>query len=118
MPPPEGLLIGKATKPWQIGRLLGSGACGSVHELVAPAGSKSTTISYAVKIVPLPKSMATANKAGKKRKKTEEERNADLILHEYTTLQNAGNEMRGKLVPEIPFMGSPPAFGDTDDKSE
>ena len=116
MSSPEGLLIGKPSKPWKIGRLLGSGACGSVHELIAPPGSKSSSPAYAIKIAPLPKSKA--NKAGKKRKKTAEERNADLILHEYTTLQNAGNEMRGKLVPEIPFMGDPPAYGQTADNSE
>jgi len=116
MSSPEGLLIGKSNKPWKIGRLLGSGACGSVHELIAPSGSKSSSSSpaYAIKIAPLPKSKA---KTGKKRKKTAEERNADLILHEYTTLQNAGSEMRGKVVPDIPYMGNPPAYGKTaDDK--
>eukprot|EP00584_Thalassiosira_punctigera_P024702 CAMPEP_0172553278 /NCGR_PEP_ID=MMETSP1067-20121228/49803_1 /TAXON_ID=265564 ORGANISM="Thalassiosira punctigera, Strain Tpunct2005C2" /NCGR_SAMPLE_ID=MMETSP1067 /ASSEMBLY_ACC=CAM_ASM_000444 /LENGTH=606 /DNA_ID=CAMNT_0013341437 /DNA_START=73 /DNA_END=1893 /DNA_ORIENTATION=- len=115
MSSPEGLLIGKPTNPWKIGRLLGSGACGSVHELTAPSGSKSSSPAYAIKIAALPKSKA-ASKAGKKRKKTAEERNADLILHEYTVLQNAGSDMRGKVVPEIPFMGDPPAFGETPDK--
>ena len=112
---PQGQLIGRASKPWQIGRLLGSGACGSVHELNPPAGggSKKSSPEYAIKIVPLP-----ASRQNKKRKKTQEERNADLILHEYQTLQNAGAEMRGRLVPDIPFMGSPPAYGETDDKSE
>lgn len=111
---PEGTLIGKPSKPWRIGRLLGRGACGSVHELTPPPGSKSPSPGYVIKIVPLPKSKATA---GKKRKKTAEERNADLILHEYTTLQNAGSDMRGKMVPEIPFMGSPPSYGETADNS-
>ena len=113
MAPPQGLTIG-GKKPWTIGSLLGSGACGSVHELQAP-GSKSSS-EYAIKIVQLPKSMA--NKSGKKRKKTAEERNADLILHEYTTLQNAGADNRGTTVPDIPFLGAPPAYGETADGSE
>ena len=116
---PQGQLIGKATKRWQVGRLLGSGACGSVHELIPPTGSSSSKNSYpdyAIKIAPLPKSLA--NKSGKKRKKTDAERNADLILYECQTLRNVGPDMRGRLVPEIPFMGNPPACGETDDKSE
>ncbi|KAL9189101.1 hypothetical protein ACHAXT_011591 [Thalassiosira profunda] len=117
MAPPEGLQIGKPSKPWTIGPLLGSGACGSVHALLAPSGSQSSNSAYAVKIVPLPKSMANKT-AGKKRKKTAEERNADLLLHEYTTLQNAGQENRGATVPEIPYVGLgnvPPPYGDTAD---
>ncbi len=99
--------------------MLGSGACGSVHELTAPPGSKSSKSSspaWAVKVAPLPKSAASST--GKKRKKTPAERNADLILHEYTTLQNAGSQIRGTIVPEISFMGDPPAYGETEDKSE
>ena len=112
MASPEGLQIGKATKPYTIGKKLGSGACGSVHELMPPPGSKDTT-SWAIKLAPLP--APKASKSGKgKRKKTTEERNADLILHEYTILQNAGNDVRGKLVPEIPFTGAPPAYGQTE----
>lgn len=112
MASPQGILIGKATKPWTIGKKLGCGACGAVHELTAPPG-KSSYPPYAIKIAHLPKSKPSN---GKKRKKTAEERNADLILHEYTTLQNAG-DMRGRLVPDIPFMG-PPAYGETSDASE
>jgi hypothetical protein len=105
---PQGLTIGSTAKPWTIGRKLGSGACGSVHELVPPPNSKSSS-TYAIKLASLPKIKAAT---GKKRKKTVEERNADLISHEYLTLQNLGPDVRGKLVPDIPFMGSPPAYGD------
>jgi hypothetical protein len=106
MAPPTGLTIGSTTKPYTIGRILGSGACGSVHELIAPAGSKHTD--YAIKLAPLPKSKP-AN--GKKRKKTAEEKNADLISYEHLTLRNLGVEVRGRLVPDIPFVG-PPAYGE------
>lgn len=121
MASPEGQLIGNG---WKIGKKLGSGACGSVHELVVPtnrakstsSSSSSSSTSWAIKVAPLPASKAAGT--GKKRKKTPEERNADLILHEYTTLQNAGSQMRGTMVPEISFMGDPPSYGETADKSE
>jgi hypothetical protein len=74
-------------------------------------------MAWAIKIAPLPppsKSSTTKSK----RKKTPVERNADLILHEYTTLQNAGSSLRGRLVPEIPYMGNPPGYGETVDKSK
>lgn len=109
MSPPVGLLIGNPNKPWKIGRLLGSGACGSVHELDPPvSGSSSSSSLYAVKIVNLPKS---ASSKGKKRKKTAEERNADLLLWEYNLLNANLGEMRGCYVPDIPFTG-PPVYGE------
>jgi len=95
-----------------IGKKLGSGACGSVHELHQEGNTKYNN-DWAIKLAPLPKSKAKSGKG--KRKKTVEERNADLIQHENLTLQNAGSDMRGRLVPDIPFMGSPPAFGETAD---
>ena len=114
MEPPVGLRIGKHSNSWTIGKQIGRGACGSVHILKAPPNSSSTS-KWAIKVAPLPKAKAATNK-GKKRKKTAEERNADLILHEYTTLQNAG-EMRGKMVPELPYSGPPP-YGETSDGGE
>lgn len=111
MASPEGLQIGKATKPYTIGKKLGSGACGSVHELIPPPGSKHST-TWAIKLAILPAPKAKPKGAGK-RKKTAQERNADLISHEFTILQNAGNDVRGRLVPEIPYKG-PPAYGQTE----
>ena len=111
MVPPQGLTIGSTAKPWTIGRKLGSGACGSVHELIPPPNA-SAKYSYAIKLAALPRSAKPAT--GKKRKKTAQERNADLISHEHLTLQNLGPDVRGRLVPDIPFMGSPPAYGDLD----
>ena len=115
---PQGQTIGKANKPWTIGRLLGSGACGSVHELLPPPSYSPKSMQYAIKCVTLPP-ISTKAAANKKRKKTVAERNADLLLHEYTILQNAGLD-RGRLFPEIPLMGvgGPPAYGETADKSE
>jgi hypothetical protein len=116
----EGQLVGQG---WKIGKQLGSGACGSVHELVSTSStsikSSSTTVAWAIKIAPLPLPPSKSSTTSKsKRKKTACERNADLILHEYTTLQNAGSAMRGVLVPEIPYMGNPPGYGETVDKSK
>ena len=114
MAPPEGQLIGRSSRPWKIGRLLGRGACGAVHELEAPSGAKKAPAAcdWAVKVAPLPPSRTGT---GKKRKKTAAERNADLIQHEHLTLHNAGTALRGAVVPEIPFMGDPPAHGQTAD---
>ena len=114
----EGQLIGQG---WKIGKQLGSGACGSVHELVSTSmtssnKSSSSKMAWAIKIAPLPPPSKSSTKS--KRKKTPVERNADLILHEYTTLQNAGSSLRGVLVPEIPYMGNPPGYGETMDKSK
>mmetsp|Transcript_27555 Transcript_27555/g.55276 ORF Transcript_27555/g.55276 Transcript_27555/m.55276 type:complete len:622 (-) Transcript_27555:127-1992(-) len=116
MSSPQGQTIGKASKPWTIGRLLGSGACGSVHELLDPPNSKTSSMQYAIKCVNLPPSSAKAS-TNKKRKKTAVERNADLLLHEYTILQNSGVN-RGTKFPEIPLMGigGPPGYGETADK--
>ena len=36
----------------------------------------------------------------------------------FITLQNAGSSLRGVLVPEIPYMGNPPGYGETMDKSK
>jgi len=115
----EGQLVGQG---WKIGKQLGSGACGSVHELVSTSStsnkSSSTTMAWAIKIAPLQPPSKSSTTSKSKRKKTASERNADLILHEYTTLQNAGSAMRGVLVPEIPYMGNPPGYGETPDKSK
>ena len=121
MSSPVGTTIGKPTKPWTIGRLLGSGACGSVHELTPPPQNSSSPsgMEYAIKLVHLPPT--TSKSTNKKRKKTAVERNADLLLHEYTILQNVGSNNRGKIFPDIPLMGvtgGPPGYGETADKSE
>lgn len=74
---------------------------------------------YAIKCVNLPPSSSGKASTNKKRKKTAVERNADLLLHEYTILQNSGAN-RGTKFPEIPLMGvgGPPAYGEAADKSE
>jgi len=111
----QGLTIGSTSKPWTIGHKLGSGACGAVHELLPPPNSKHSSSTYAIKLTSLPKARP-AN--GKKRKKTAEEKNADLIYHEHLILQTLGPDVRGRLVPDIPFKGSPPACGDLDGEAE
>lgn len=106
----EGLQIGRASRPYTVGPLLGRGACGSVHALLPPRSDEDGR--WAVKLASLPRSRPGGKK---KRKKTEAERNADLIMHEYTVLQNAGDG-RGRTVPDIPFGGvGPSAYGETDD---
>ena len=119
----EGLKIGRPSRPYTVGPLLGRGACGSVHALLPPPPPASASASgeggrWAVKLAPLPPSLRPGGGAGKKRRKTEAERNADLIMHEYTVLQNAGGG-RGRTVPDIPFGGAgPSAYGETDGGGE
>jgi len=123
---PEGQLIGSSSKPWRIGKMLGKGACGSVHEIARVPSSTSqattkkvstATSDFVIKIAPYIKPAGTK---GKKRKKTAMERNADLLLHENTLYKNVFNKLRGRLIPDVPIHGSPslipPGFGEINGK--
>lgn len=106
---PKGLLIGNPRKPWRVGRILGTGACGSVHDLEAESGNNST-MKYAIKMAPLP----PAN-ANRKRKKTAAEKNADLLYYESIVYQTHFPRLQGSMIPNIPRMGdtsAPPFYGD------
>lgn len=101
-------------KRWRIGRALGSGACGSVHELEKVTSSGATTTTeYAVKVVPLPPPRTSKSK---KRKKTPAELNADLLHFENTMYCSALNDLRGRFVPDTPPYGAPskvpPTYGE------
>lgn len=118
---PEGQLIGLSSKPWRIGKIIGQGACGTVHEIakISTSSSKQTKTSvpeFVVKVAPLPQITKTK---GKKRKKTPAERNADLLNYENTLYKNVFNNLRGRLIPDVPVHGSsvPPAFGEIDGKN-
>ena len=107
---PTGILIGPPSKPWRVGRELGRGACGSVHEI---GRGSSPSSAFVVKIATLPAASATAKK---RRKKTPEERNADLLYQENVYYRNVLNDLRGTVVPEVPHAGDggPPGYGDLD----
>jgi len=120
---PTGLLIGPPSRPWRVGQELGRGACGSVHEIArdggaaaASAGSSQSNGRFVVKIAPLPVTATAANKTARKRKKTPQERNADLLYQENVYYRNVLNDLRGTVVPEVPHPGEggPPGYGDVD----
>ena len=119
---PTGILIGPPAKAWRVGRELGRGACGSVHEIARDTAASSSSSSgksdFVVKIATLPPSSTTAAKS-KKRKKTPQERNADLLYQENVYYRNVLNDLRGTVVPEVPHPGEggPPGYGDIDGKS-
>lgn len=119
--PPEGILIGPASRQWRVGKMLGSGACGSVHDITAAieAGdsgrSSKSRLEYVVKIAPIPADGSSASRR-KKKKKTPLERNADLLHYENNLYRNVLNDLRGVYIPEVPLSGDggPPGYGDTD----
>jgi serine/threonine protein kinase len=114
---PSGLVIGNKY-PWKIGKLLGSGACGSVHMLQYEGKQGSSKgkppRSYVIKLAPMPPPSSTSSTGGKKRKKTAMERNADLIHHEHILFSNKLIPLRGKHIPNIPEYNesyAPPTTG-------
>ena len=113
---PTGILIGPPSKPWRVGRELGRGACGSVHD-IGRVGSSTPSSAFVVKIATLPAAAASASSTAKKRKKkTPAERNADLLYQENVYYRNVLNDLRGAVVPEVPHAGEggPPGYGDLD----
>ena len=112
---PTGILIGPPSKPWRVGRELGRGACGSVHD-IGRVGSSRPSSAFVVKIATLPPAAASASTAKKRKKKTPEERNADLLYQENVYYRNVLNDLRGAVVPEVPHAGEggPPGYGDLD----
>ena len=51
MAPPVGIEIGKGSKKWTIGKMLGTGACATVYALKTADGNETE---YAVKVAPIP----------------------------------------------------------------
>lgn len=109
---PIGLEIGSAKNPWRIGKLLGKGACGSVHELIPPP-LKNNSLQYVVKLATLPPILASQKKG--KSKKSAMERNADLLSWERTMYHGTFNRLRGVVIPDTcRGAKAPPVFGEID----
>lgn len=98
---------------YRVGKVIGEGACGSVHalEVLTAKGSSQYTEdpAYVVKLASLP---ANANGAKKKRKKTVQERNADTLFHEYSLYRNVLHHLRGKSLPDLPMSSGVPVYGE------
>jgi hypothetical protein len=112
--PPEGIII---HRHWRIGKQLGAGGCGSVHELIRDDGSSRSSSSagapgpnaivHAIKLTPLP-DYTSSNKVTKK-ENAERKTFADILHYESLIYQNQLVDLRGTLIPELPLR---PATGD------
>jgi hypothetical protein len=114
---PEGIII---HRHWRIGKKIGDGACGSVHELVnekdkneANKGKGKTgggpLIIHAIKLAPLPDPNAKAKSKESVLRKT----HADILHYEALVYQNHLVDLRGTLIPELPLR---PVTGDVEGK--
>lgn len=84
-------------KKWKLGRLIGSGGCAEVYEVVDLRSSGGEEL--VAKVAPLPAGLPPAMKKGKKRKKTDQEKHADMLYYEYT-LYNGYLREHGR-VPKV-----------------
>lgn len=72
-------------KRWKLGALVGKGGCAEVYEAIATGGAESAGAGpFVAKVAPLAVGLPPAISKGKKRKKTEQEKHADMIYYEYT----------------------------------
>lgn len=71
-------------KKWRLGALVGTGGCAEVYEATDIKGEGAGAGQLVAKIAPLPVGLPPAMSKGKKRKKTDQEKHADMIYYEYT----------------------------------
>lgn len=84
-------------KKWRLGRLLGSGGCAQVFEVADLRGVGGEEL--VAKVAPLPSGLPPAMSKGKKRKKTDQEKHADMLYYEYTLYNGYLREHGG--VPKV-----------------
>lgn len=82
MPPSRSGTVLK--KKWKLGALVGTGGCAEVYEATDLRGESAGGRQLVAKIAPLPVGLPPAMSKGKKRKKTDQEKHADMIYYEYT----------------------------------
>lgn len=79
-------LQGKTLDRWRLGALVGKGACAYVYEATDVRGEAGGP--FVAKVVPVPQGLPPRiNRAGRKRKLTAQERDVNMISHEYTLYQ-------------------------------
>lgn len=67
---------------------MGKGGCAEVYEAISTGGgAESAGGPFVAKVAPLAVGLPPAISKGKKRKKTEQEKHADMIYYEYTLYQ-------------------------------
>ncbi|KAI2508566.1 hypothetical protein MHU86_5858 [Fragilaria crotonensis] len=113
---PEGIVI---NRHWRIGKRIGDGACGSVHELVQEKnkglnegkGPGKTfgvpPVIHAIKLAPLP----DLNSKPKSKENVRRKTHADILHYEGLVYQNHLVDLRGTLIPELPLR---PVTGDAE----
>lgn len=112
MTKPQGIRIcdngnGRCKPQWKVGKLIGTGACASVHLLLTAEDNKDT--GFVCKIVPLPVKTT-------KQKRSLPERNARLIHYEEQVYRNQVPEYQGFILPKLPPYVGPPVSGEADGK--
>lgn len=71
-------------KRWKLGALVGKGGCAEVYEAIDTGDSESAGAGpFVAKVARMAVGLPPAIKKGKKRKKTEQEKLADMIYYEY-----------------------------------
>ena len=71
-------------KKWRLGALVGTGRCAEVYEATDIKGEGAGAGQLVAKFAPLPVGLPPAMSKGKTRKKTDQEKHADMIYYEYT----------------------------------
>lgn len=73
-------------KKWKLGDFVGKGGCAEVYEAIGTGDAESAGGAgpFVAKVAPLAVGLPPAISKGKKRKKTEQEKHADMIYYEYT----------------------------------
>ena len=114
---PEGIVI---HRHWRIGKKIGNGACGSVHELVHEKDRKETKtekrntdgvpLIHAIKLAQLP----DPNSKTKSKESVRRKNHADILHYEALVYQNHLVDLRGTLIPELPLR---PVTGDAEGTS-
>lgn len=71
-------------KKWRLGGLVGSGGCAEVYEVTDLRTGSGEGEALVAKVAALPVGLPPAMSKGKKRKKTDKEKHADMLYYEYT----------------------------------
>ncbi|CAM9920680.1 unnamed protein product, partial [Choristocarpus tenellus] len=90
---------------WRLGEMIGRGACAKVYSVTdLKAGSSSLKSEPLVaKVCEVPQGLPPSMARGKKRKKTDAEKNADMLYYEYTLYNGFLRPHEG--VPKVPAGG-------------
>ena len=110
LPSVEGMVVGRGKKQWTVGRKLGEGACGVVHELLR--GERK----LAIKLAPCPSpTLKQTSKAYKAMK-----HNVNLLHFEQIVYTAQLPHLMGDMIPTVPSSNKDglEVYGEIKDKGE